>query len=101
MEALDHRQDTRQLDVDRNGVRAGAAGFSPDVDEVRTRLGHPAAAQNGRIHRGKFPAVGKGIRSDIEDAHDGGRFPEGHLPAARPQEVVGAFRVLEDFDQPP
>ena len=75
-----HRLKPRQFLVGRNRLRAaiGPGRFRADVEDVGALLGHGAGVRDGLGRIDEVAAVGKGIRGDVEDAHD-------HRPPARKQ----------------
>ena len=71
----DVRQDRRKpraLLVERHADRTaiGAGRFRADVEDVGAFGGKPPRMRDGRLRIEKAAAVGKGIRRDIEHAHD-------------------------------
>jgi hypothetical protein len=58
------------------GLRAGAGGFSTDVDEVCALVEHRERVLDGAFGMKEGAAVGEGVRRDVEDAHDEGGFAE-------------------------
>ena len=67
---LQKRQQARLLLRWRQRRRARPRGFCADVDEVRAVRGHLAHVRKRRLGRVIAAAVGKGVRRDVEDAHD-------------------------------
>ena len=69
-ELFKQRQQARLLFLRRQRRRARPRGFRADVDEVRAVRGHLAHVRERGLGRVIAAAIGKGIRRDVEDAHD-------------------------------
>ena len=70
--ARQHVRKARDLLVggDRGRAAIGPRRFRADVDDVGALRDHVARMRDRRLGVEKLAAVGKGIRRDIEDAHD-------------------------------
>ena len=67
-----HRRQPRQFVVRRYrlGAAIGAGGFRADVEDIGALFRHDAGMGDGLAGIDEFAAVGKGIRGDVENAHD-------------------------------
>ena len=76
-DALDHRQQARELvlDLDGRGARPGA--LRADVDQVGALRGHPPRVLDRPVRRVEEAAVREAVRRHVQDAHDQGAFAEG------------------------
>lgn len=68
----------------RFGNRRGAwtGGFAADVQNLRTILDEGQSVGHRGTSPQIFPAVGKGIGGDVDDAHDEGRAREDEIKLA-------------------
>ena len=76
---FDHRHDAIDFQLRGDRLRSGTRRFSADVDHRRAILLHP---QRGLHRIGMIEidaAVGEGVGSDVDDAHDAGRVGDVEL----------------------
>jgi hypothetical protein len=74
--SCEDREDAVLFFLRADGLRAGARGFSSDVDEVGAFIEHGERVLDGTFGIEESAAVGKGVGGDVEDAHDEGAFAE-------------------------
>src|SRR5262249_10615628 len=85
-ECFDHGDDAADLFIHRHGLRARPGGTTPENEDGRALLDQPAAVLDGLAGIEELPAVGEGIGSDVDDAHDDGlREIEDLVPAVELQ----------------
>ena len=71
----------------------GTGRFAADIEDIRALLRKPQRVRCCGIDRRMFAAVGEGIRSDIDDAHDA-RAIENQYPSS----AIELGREIEHLD---
>ena len=69
-EFLDDRNDAAQFLILWNRLGAGPSGFPTDVENIRAFFDQSQRVPDRRVRVQKFPAVGKRIGRDVDNAHD-------------------------------
>jgi hypothetical protein len=68
-EPLEHRDDTAQLLVERDSLRAGPRRLAADVHDRRALLQHASRRRGGDVRFKVHAAVRKRVRRHVHDAH--------------------------------